>query len=60
MGRIIIIQAPDLTIECYSRLTVLCREREEMRYHTLKKKKFPFTYKGWRFQKIEVNRKIGT
>jgi hypothetical protein len=44
-------------IEVFSTLSGLCKLHKWAKYHTLREKKFPFTYKGWRFQKIEVNRR---
>lgn len=41
-------------IEAFTTLTELCRTHKWARYATLKEKKFPFTYKGWRFDKVKV------
>jgi len=44
-----------LDIEVFTTLTKLCEKHLDFKYSYLKSKKFPFTYKGWTFYKIEVN-----
>ena len=43
-------------VKVYGCLTTLCLKNPELRYHTIKDKKFPFEYKGWRFFKVEYNK----
>lgn len=42
-------------IELWTALTKLCDAHKEFSYTYLVKFKFPFTYKGWTFEKKEVN-----
>lgn len=41
--------------ELWSSLTKLCRCHEDFSYYYLKRKKFPFEYKGWNFKRIKPN-----
>lgn len=40
-------------IDVSNTLTDLCKRHEDFKYQTLKEKKFPFDYKGWRFDKVD-------
>ena len=52
--------------ETWGALTELCKAHTSSNYHenfsyqTLKDKKFPFTYKGWRFVKVKFRWKENT
>ena len=52
--RLVIIKEDEVHV--YGSLTTVCKNNKELRYHTLKDKKFPFVYKGWRFFKVEYNK----
>jgi hypothetical protein len=56
---VIIVRDPNdiESISLYKTLTDTCLKNPEYEYTKLKNKKFPFVYKGRRFDKIEVNRK---
>lgn len=52
---IILIQNGEIE-EYWSNLKLLCDNHSEFSYEYIKSKKFPFEYKGWEFQKFEVNK----
>ena len=52
----IIVLQRDEVVETYGCLTKVCLYNPEFKYHTLKDKKFPFEYKGWRFVKVKYNK----
>lgn len=43
--------------EYWSSLVLLCEAHPEFSYHYIKRNKFPFEYKGWRFEKEVINQK---
>lgn len=53
---IIILEKNDL-LEAWGSLTEICKEHG-FSYHYLKRKKFPFTYKGFNFIKVKYRRKF--
>lgn len=40
-------------IQASTALTDLCERNDNFYYYTLRNKKFPFDYKGWRFEKVD-------
>lgn len=45
-------------VETWGSLTDLCDNHESFSYHYLKKKKFPFYYKGFRFERVPFRKKL--
>jgi hypothetical protein len=56
MGRqsVIIIES-DEHVECWGSLMKICDAHKEFSYLYIRKKKFPFLYKGWKFYKVRWN-----
>lgn len=54
MNRTVVLLISDTTIKSYSTLTRLCKDNKEFSYSYLKSKKFPFTYKKYKFIKTKV------
>lgn len=56
MGRqsVIIIES-DEHIECWASFPKLCRAHPDFSYEYVRRLKFPFTYKGWKFYKVRWN-----
>lgn len=44
-------------VEIWTTLKGLCKAHRDIKYYTVRYKKFPFEYRGYRFDKIEVNKK---
>lgn len=42
-------------LEAWGGVTNACRAHPEFRYHSIKMKEFPFTHKGYTFNKIPYN-----
>ena len=55
MKSIIVVVTPDNEIKVFTRLTKVCKVCE-LKYHTLKKKKFPIDNKGYYIQKLDIIR----
>ena len=60
MGReTVIVIENDETLECWGSLKRLCEDPEkghsEFVFNTIRRKKFPFEYKGWRCYKVRFN-----
>ena len=45
------------TVEAWGSLTRICKEYDCFPYHTLKVLKFPFTFSGFKFNKVKYNSK---
>lgn len=43
-------------IEAWATLTSLCKYHKEFKYYYLRGLKFPFTYKGYTFDKIKLRK----
>lgn len=50
-----LIEKPELK-ETWGALTEACKNHPELPYNILRKRKFPFEYKGARFTKVVYNR----
>lgn len=50
----VIVVSKDKHIQTFKSLVEVSQVMSEMRYHTIRKKKFPFEYKGYRFTKHKV------
>ena len=48
----VIILIKDDIVEVWGRITEIAEAHSDFSYSTLKSKKFPFNYKGWRFYKV--------
>jgi hypothetical protein len=54
----VIIIEKDEHLECWGSLKVLCDDgHTEFVYNTIRKKKFPFEYEGWKFYKVRFNKR---
>lgn len=53
----IIVLEKDGIKETWGCLTSLCFAHEQIIYHSIKHKKFPFVYKGYKFEKIKHSSK---
>lgn len=53
--RTIIVLTKDDSIEVFTALTKICNIHKEFKYNYIKTLKFPFTYKGYKFQKLNLN-----
>ena len=53
---VIVIQKGD-KIELWGSLIELCKAHDEFSYYTIRYKDFPFTYKGWDFNKLQYRTK---
>lgn len=53
---VIVIWSED-ALEVWGTITDLAEAHPDFSYSTLKSKKFPFTYKGWRFVKVKYKTK---
>ena len=51
MKNVIVMQRED-QIQVWGCMTKICLYNPGFKYHSLKGKKFPFNYKGWRFVKV--------
>ena len=50
-----IVLSKDGLIEVYGSITRLCDYHKDIKLNTVKSKKFPFFYKGYKFQKFNIN-----
>ena len=50
-----IVLSRDGRFELWSDMAKICRHHKEIKYGTITKKKFPFEYKGWTFERKPVN-----
>lgn len=44
-------------VEAWGSLTEICTHHPEFSYHYLKRQKYPFSYKGWRFEKVKFRQR---
>lgn len=52
MGKRVIILSRGDEVDAYGSLTEICRKNKDFSYHYLKSKKYPFSYKGWEFNRV--------
>jgi len=54
MSKRLIVAYKDKEVLTDTSLTKLCKQNTNFNYGYLKSKKYPFTYKGWQFEKRKI------
>jgi hypothetical protein len=55
----IIVMQQGNKIECFGSLIEICKKKPALKYNTLRYKKYPYTYKGIEFRKLEYREEYG-
>ncbi len=56
MIKYVIIMQKDGVIKVITSITRICEDNPEFTYSYLRNLKFPYEYKGWRFDKVAIER----